>query len=248
MKFVGSIICFLVVAVVGANAEALRGNDDAAHVSRRSLQQQQHVDGIDDFVSLSCNSNIERATCVNWSSALGSIDVYNDRVTVPCGQCITMDRQGKIQFNGGLDVIGKLVIPDKSAIELVSTMITVQGQLEMTSTKPVDAQNSIKFTMIGNSDMSFEPVGENANNCRGAATCAIGKKSIVVAGGQVDSECSKVVACMSVQARETVTLTKLFVSNYHNFHSQWIALQHSNVGAFARCFRRNLSRTHSNNY
>jgi len=195
MKFVATAFSFLLLAAVKlTNAVTLRGSgsssslntDPEAKLPRRKLQQ--HADGVEDFGTLSCNSNsiLETANCVSWSSTLGTNTVFNQRINIPCGQCVMMDLKGTLTFNDGLDIRGKLVFPENSSIEVVSTMIVVQGELEMTSTKPVDGNPKIKFTMIGNDDMTFEPINENANNCKGAKTCGTGKKAIVVAGGKVN--------------------------------------------------------------
>ena len=96
---------------------------------------------------------------------------------------------GNLSLLGGLDVLGKLVFPDGYNLNLVTTMIAVQGELEMTASKPVDGTPQIKFTMIGNDDqMTFTPIDANANACEGVSTCTTGKKAIVVAGGKVNSK------------------------------------------------------------
>ena len=59
---------------------------------------------------------------------------------------------GNLSLLGGLDVLGKLVFPDGYNLNLVTTMIAVQGELEMSASKPVDGTPQIKFTMIGNDD------------------------------------------------------------------------------------------------
>jgi G8 domain len=144
-------------------------------------------DVIRNFVPLSCNSNINTTDCHKWSTKFGTHRIYNVRVIVPCGECITMDHKRDITFNDGLDIVGKLVFPDGYKVNVSSTMIVVQGVLEMKSTQPVTGTPSIRITMIGNNtENSFTPVDENANIC-GISTCVVGKKGIVVAGGTVDS-------------------------------------------------------------
>ena len=96
---------------------------------------------------------------------------------------------GNLSLLGGLDILGKLVFPDGYNLNLVTTMIAVQGELVMTASKPVDGTPQIKFTMIGNDDqMTFTPIDANANACKGVSTCPTGKKAIVVAGGKVNSK------------------------------------------------------------
>ena len=68
----------------------------------------------------------------------------------------------------------------------MTTTVVVQGELQMTSSKPIDGNPDIKFTLKGNSDIKFTPIDRNAKACHGVATCSIGKKSIVVAGGKLN--------------------------------------------------------------
>ena len=143
---------------------------------------------ITDFIPLACNVNLDVTPCVTWSSKFGVAGTQSRRITIPCGECVTMDHTGNIlTLNGGMDIHGKLEFPDNDhAIEVVSTMIAVQGELHITSTKPVDGKPLVTLTMIGQEPMTFTPIGENANKCDRKAVCDAGKKAIVVAGGKVD--------------------------------------------------------------
>jgi hypothetical protein len=143
-------------------------------------------DATRDLVPLICNANINKATCQNWSTKFGNNSVYSTRVIVPCGECIIMDHVGDITFNDGLDIVGKLVFPDGYRVNVYSTLIVVQGVLDMKATGPVTGTPYIQFTMIGdNVNTVFTPVDANANVC-GISTCSTGKKGIVVAGGTVN--------------------------------------------------------------
>jgi hypothetical protein len=152
--------------------------------SSRSLQVP--GDGMRDFVPLSCNSNLITTTCKSWLSVFGSSTLYSTRVVIPCGQCIRMDLQGgSLTLQQGIDIIGKLVFPNGYKLSLAASIISVQGELEIQAKKIIDGVPNIKFTMIGNFNKTFTPIGENARACNGALTCAVGKKVIVVAGGKV---------------------------------------------------------------
>lgn len=145
-------------------------------------------DGISDFVPLTCNANLASASCTPWTSIFGTAASYpsSNRLGIPCGQCVTMDLAGgRLDLFGGLDVFGKLVFPDGYKVLVNSPIIAVQGELVMTSTKPVDGTPDVKFTMIGDSNMTLTPIDTNAKKCNGSTTCAVGKKAIVVAGGKV---------------------------------------------------------------
>jgi hypothetical protein len=152
------------------------------HTPSRNLQSD--VDR--DLVPLSCNANIDRAACLNWSSRFGTNSVFSTRFVVPCGECVVMDLFGNVTFNDGLDIVGKLVFPDGYRVNVYSTLIVVQGVLDVRATGAVTGIPSIQFVMIGdNLDTVFTPVDANANAC-GTSTCSAGKKAIVVAGGTVN--------------------------------------------------------------
>ena len=176
---------FITGAVYGSGLRYQRKNvTKSTNVIIRNLEVP--VDGMRDFVPLSCNSNLAKASCKSWSSTFGTSTSFSTRVTVPCGQCVRMDLQGgRLTLQQGIDIVGKLVFPDGYKIDLSASIISVQGELEMKASKTVDGVPDIKFTMIGNVEKSFVPVGENALACNGAKTCNVGKKVIVVAGGKV---------------------------------------------------------------
>ena len=180
-------LCLVALLQGKSRAATLRGGilgpETNAEIISRRLE-------ISDFVPLECNANLDKAPCGSWTSKFGAGGTFAERIIIPCGECVSMDYSGGIlTLNGGLDVQGKLEFPDSGpAIEVVSTMIAVQGELKITSTKPVDGQPMVKLTMIGQEVLAFTPIGNNANKC-GGVTCDAGKKSIVVAGGKVDRKC-----------------------------------------------------------
>jgi hypothetical protein len=99
---------------------------------------------------------------------------------------------GSLQLLDGFDIRGKLVFPNGYRLNLTSSAIVVQGELQMTSLKRVDGVPDVIFTMIGSlTNTTFTPVDVNANACKGVSTCTIGKKAIVVAGGKITRTLSK---------------------------------------------------------
>jgi len=223
------------ITLCGSKAATIRGVNDSVDVNADSAnlnQPQRRLEtGTLDFVPLDCNAGLkieDTAPCVTWSSLFGSSGSFSERIEIPCGQCVMMDYSGDIlTLNGGIDVQGKLVFPDNNKpLEVVTPMIAVQGQLKMTSTKPVDGKPLIKFTMIGQDIMNFTPIGTNANKCNGSEDCAAGKKAIVVAGGQVDSKSSAHVArCRFAKACYRFLTVHFSLPN----SSQWAACQHSDL-------------------
>lgn len=148
----------------------------------RNLQ----VDGMRDFKPLTCNAALATAQCVPWTRKFGTSTVYPARVVIPCGECVVMDvAGGTLLLQAGIDIIGKLVFPDGYKLNLSAPIIAIQGELEMTASKTVDGIPNIKITMFGANDKFITPVDVNAKACKGAATCNVGKKGIVVAGGKV---------------------------------------------------------------
>jgi hypothetical protein len=122
------------------------------HHQKRLLQQAVPADDMKDFQPLTCNRNLASAPCGTWSSRFGTKTSHTERIIVPCGECIVMDHTATadLELLGGIDIIGKLVFLDGYKLNLSSTMIVVQGELQITSTKPVNGIPDIKLTMIGN--------------------------------------------------------------------------------------------------
>jgi hypothetical protein len=144
----------------------------------------------DDFVPLSCNNGLTPNTsCKPWTDLFGASNVHTEEIIIPCGQCVEMNHPGpELTLHGGLNIHGRLRFPNNYKLTLSTTLIVVQGEMEMEATKAVDGIPNISFTMIGENERTFTPIGENAGKCDGEATCKAGKKAIVVAGGKVTSK------------------------------------------------------------
>ena len=180
--------------ICGAKAATVRGISTGNAGNAGALEQIQSRRLVDDdeFAPLACNAELPDAPCpTTWSSLFGSDSSHSERITIPCGECVTMDHTGDtLTLDDGLDIQGKLIFPDDYSLHVFSPMIVVQGELVMTATKPVNGEPSITFTMTGQTANTFEPIGDNINVC-GGGDCNIGKKSITVAGGKVDSKYSR---------------------------------------------------------
>ena len=186
MKIFTALHALILLVTTSAVAAVLRGSVTGHGGLDGVLPRQLQDDGMKDFVPLACNAKIASAKCSSWSDKFGKATSYSARVAIPCGECVTMDLAGgSLALLGGLDVNGKLVFPNKYKLKLSTTMIAVQGELQMTSSKPVNGSPDIIFTMIGDANMTFTPIDVNANKCKGLSTCGVGKKGIVVAGGKV---------------------------------------------------------------
>jgi len=141
-----------------------------------------------DFVTLACNANLETAQCVPWSSM--GYDL-NNVVTIDCGVCVEVD-VSVLDVFGGMNIIGHLKFPENFKGTLTTPFMAVQGKLTMSSTEPVTdangAKDGLNVVLTGDSDVSFYPHGENAAACQNimGESCAMGKKSIAVFGGELD--------------------------------------------------------------
>jgi G8 domain len=147
------------------------------------------------FVPLACNANVDKVKCDTWTDRFGVRTTFPDLVIVPCGECIFLDRTisgSTLTFETGIDIQGKLVFLEGTTINIRTPMITVQGELEMyAAKKAVNGTPSIHILMTGqNAKQSYIAIGENSKKCSddGTARCEVGKKSITVSGGKVNSK------------------------------------------------------------
>lgn len=143
------------------------------------------------FVPLSCNQRLDDVDCRLWSTVIGTANTFTERVVIDCGTCVRLDRN-QVVLQQGLDIRGKLILDEnftQDSVLLRTSSITVQGKLEMRSSKPIDGSPTIHIVLIGNDKQSFAPVGENAWLCsdKPKGECAVDQKAITVAGGKVNS-------------------------------------------------------------
>ena len=142
------------------------------------------------FVPLDCNAQF--SPCQSWTSMnLG--DVIADTVTVPCGECWTLDiKDGStLYLEAGIDIVGKLVIDPDANVTIVAPVILVQGEFfyEMPRAMVTPENVGLTIRMTGTDILTFLPQAQNAAVCQTNTSivigqCEIGKKPIVVAGGK----------------------------------------------------------------
>jgi G8 domain len=175
----------LLLAAFANGSPTLRGSGGVMEPKTRQLQYE-----IPPFVALSCNKNLANVRCQSFISRFGTGSIKDSLVTIPCGECYNMDhRFAMVMFRKGLDIQGRLVFPEGYSVHVVSPLIVVQGELVIrAATKPINGTEQVRFTLIGEDEkQTFTPIGDNANKCTGRnATCEIGKKAFVVAGGKID--------------------------------------------------------------
>ena len=95
-----------------------------------------------------------------------------------------------LEFGQGLNIVGKLVIPPGSDIQLLTKYVFVQGLLEMppppagTPISSIDFGPKVTFTLYGTDEVTFHPDEATDNSHLGGE--AVSAKAFVVAGGRVD--------------------------------------------------------------
>ena len=197
---------------------------------------------MDDFVPLSCNNNAGLNTCVSWTSVFGDAAQFSERVVVDCGVCISMDHPGpELTLLQGIDIRGKLVFEEGYAIMLQTASITVQGELEMHSTDPINGTPMIHILMIGTESQSFTPIGENSAICSAMPNqeCAVDRKAITVAGGKVNSMSRPrsldlvfcVVGLIAPSSASHQFVWHILSSSCSLFRSSWLQLRDSHMAA-----------------
>jgi G8 domain len=203
MKVSVTATVFCLALAITATAASVRGSNRKSAASSATNSSSHEDQGVADlqhsnapvpqrslimegFAPLSCNSVF--SACQPFTTVFGSSDMYTNRMTIPCGSCITMDHPGPtVTFVDGLDIRGKLIFPDNYNLKVVSSLIVVQGALEMTASKPVDGSPQIIFYLTGTGQKTFTPAANNAGFC-GVGDCIAGIRSIVVAGGRLNSK------------------------------------------------------------
>ena len=189
------------------------------------------------FVPLACNANVDKVKCDTWTDRFGVRKSFADLVVVPCGECILLDRTisgSTLTFEDGIDVQGKLVFLEGTTINIRTPMIAVQGELQMyAAKKAVNGVPLIHILMTGQNDkQSYIAIGENSKKCSddGTARCEVGKKSITVAGGKVNSKCHTSLFVLLILYFPFLIARFLILSDF----SPRPTTKHSNVDKFIR--------------
>jgi hypothetical protein len=151
---------------------------------RRSSEESNYVE--DEAASsqhrqltpLSCNDDVTW-NCVPWSFGTSASDVV-----IPCGECYTMDsfvNNEVITLTGTLRVQGRLEFNDGTKVTLQTKGVLVEGELAMTSTKPVDGNPDIVIELTGTTAYSFPLHPDNAASIQ-TSTLSVEAKTFMVLG------------------------------------------------------------------
>jgi len=163
-----------------------------------------------DYVVSTCNANLDTATCINWSEYFDTTpvegestleplaDYLDSEVKIPCGVCVTLDASpgelyygSTIEFGEGLNIVGKLVIPNDAKVHLHTKYVYVQGVFSMpeppsgSSTGIPSETNGdrVEITLYGLDDLMFKADIETDNYHHGEK--GVNNKAIVIAGGEI---------------------------------------------------------------
>lgn len=159
----------------------------------RSLQMNHHDM---HYTESACNANLATATCVDWSTYFNGTDLSTE-VKIPCGECVTLDASpgqaladSTLTFGEGLNIVGKLIVPNDANINIVTKYVYVQGELAMpapvdgssTGISSVDSGSRVKITLYGTDDLTFTADMATDNAMMGGK--GVSAKAFVVAGGK----------------------------------------------------------------
>ena len=143
-----------------------------------------------------CNHMLSMATCTDWSTYFNGTDLSSE-IMIPCGECVTLDASptqslfsSTLQLGEGLNIVGKLVIPNDANINIVTKYIFVQGELVMPAPAPssstgissIDSGNKVKITLYGTDELVFK--ADNSTDNAHLDGEAVSAKAFVVAGGK----------------------------------------------------------------
>jgi hypothetical protein len=148
-----------------------------------------------------------------------------------------------LQLLGGIDIHGKLILPetnDGPTLSIITTMMIVQGELDMTSmTKPINGRPNVHITLIGqNVNQTFIPIDNNSMACTignqktniSSASCTVGKKAIVVAGGKVNCKYSWFLQNLHLKyCLNSIPLLFCRTHSGKSSGSTWYTIQHQNM-------------------
>jgi hypothetical protein len=162
-----------------------------------------------DYIVSSCNANLDTATCINWSEYFDTTpvegestleplaDYLDSEVKIPCGVCVTLDASpgqpyygSTIEFGQGLNIVGKLIIPNDAKVHLRTKYVYVQGVLSMPepssgSSNGIPSETNgdrVEITLYGLDDLMFKADIETDNYHHGEK--GVNNKAIVIAGGK----------------------------------------------------------------
>ena len=139
-----------------------------------------------DFRPLQCNEGLSGMACEPWTKVFGAGQSFSKLVVIPCGTCVTLNETGsKLRLNQGIDIQGRLVIPDNTEAHIETSSIVVQGELSITSTSSVSNDPKIRVTIIGDKNSTIMPISNNKGVCD-SDDCDVGPRSVAVAGGTLN--------------------------------------------------------------
>ena len=162
-----------------------------------------------DYIVSTCNANLDTTTCINWSEYFDTTPVEGEstlepladylasEVKIPCGVCVTFDASpgqpyygSTVEFGEGLNIVGKLIIPNDAKVHLRTKYVYVQGEFSMpeppsgssTGIPSETEGDRVEITLYGLDDLMFKADIETDNYHHGEK--GVNNKAIVIAGGK----------------------------------------------------------------
>ena len=155
-------------------------HDGPSSVSRRRQLQSSDVDYFDPQEGCTVGG-----PCQPWTTLFGSASSYPNRIVIDCAVCVTMNHTN-FRLDDGMEIRGRLVVPDGTRLTMETTFLVVQGEFDITATQPVNGSPPVSITMIGdNDDQAFTFPSDPSQCTFDSSGCTIGQKGIVVAGGKL---------------------------------------------------------------
>ena len=167
-----------------------------------------------NYSPLACNDGVAEVTapidsCTPFSKLVNetlSAD-QSGRIVVPCGTCSIIDyTDGEtVTLPNGLNIVGRLHFPSTSNVKISTTMVYVQGLLDLPT--PLESGNEVTINLYGSDEYWFAPYDGSTD------AQAVGKKPFVVAGGKIHIQAVPNECEAWSHLVEKVTDYKLRVSN-----------------------------------
>eukprot|EP00984_Skeletonema_dohrnii_P032164 scaffold25708_cov83-Skeletonema_dohrnii-CCMP3373.AAC.2 len=179
------------LSVAAAGGRSLQMDDHPPHFGEGDHSSMHFVESV-------CNDMLDTAECTPWSSYFNGADMTQE-IKIPCGVCVSLDASpddplygSTMNFGQGLNIVGKMVIPNDAKVHIVTKYVYVQGELIMP--QPADGSSSgvpspeqgdiTRITLYGTDDLMFQADDATDNTHLGMKD--VSAKAFVVAGGRVD--------------------------------------------------------------
>ena len=83
------------------------------------------------FKESACNAAVDNAPCASFAEFMADKDPTGGEIKIPCGTCVSLDTKdgSTYVFPEGLNIVGKLHIPNDAKVTIRTRYLLVQGLL-----------------------------------------------------------------------------------------------------------------------